>query len=339
MDLFNNPTNNYVYPALSPCVGAADDSYLEFLPNKSIGVVMGTQILFGMPFGDIKIPVSGYNTQKVIIQPGEVIFVPGLTKGIIKAQQGFFFPSFPEDPKNPYFMSVDLSINWYKNFKWTSSNISIDGSSNWDNNIPIDTALDIAFSDAGIKVSATYSEDLLTFTGQQDGWQFSISNAELTLIDSSANSESPFPDPSTFVLEEDPDSYRPYAKYTNTAIQGALLKGTYPASAPPESSWIYLAHAKENLTLFESVVIDGSTYYEKVEKRLNVGLSGCSTVDEMSTGDYLAWVTENDLWKKVGDMYIWTTAPDSDATENLISGFYLYNYQSFNIGIEYLIFI
>jgi hypothetical protein len=59
----------------------------------------------------------------------------------------------------------------------------------------------------------------------------------------------------------------------------------------------------------------------------------------MSAGDYLEWITENEDWKKVGDSYIWTSAPDNGDTRNLIDGFYVYNPQTFPVQIDYLIFV
>ena len=52
-DVFNNPANNYVNPALTPCAGAGDDSYLEFLPNDQIGIVQGQNILASISFANV----------------------------------------------------------------------------------------------------------------------------------------------------------------------------------------------------------------------------------------------------------------------------------------------
>ena len=86
---------------------------------------------------------------------------------------------------------------------------------------------------------------------------------------------------------------------------------------------------------------DTSTFYLKHKRRLEVGMSGCSTDDLMSAGDYLNYVQVNGLWKKVGDMYIWTTAPDPAGCtiKNLIDGFYVFNPHTFPVRIEYLVFV
>ena len=84
---------------------------------------------------------------------------------------------------------------------------------------------------------------------------------------------------------------------------------------------------------------DSSTYYTPVVKTIEVGMSGCSNATQMSAGDYLEWITENEDWKKVGDAYIWTSAPDNGDTRNLIDGFYVYNPQTFPVQIDYLIFV
>jgi hypothetical protein len=85
--------------------------------------------------------------------------------------------------------------------------------------------------------------------------------------------------------------------------------------------------------------LDSSLYYEPVIKTIEVGMSGCSNSTTMSAGDYLEWITNNDAWEKVGDMYIWTSAPDAADTKNLIPGFYVFNPQTFNIQLEYLTFV
>jgi hypothetical protein len=85
---------------------------------------------------------------------------------------------------------------------------------------------------------------------------------------------------------------------------------------------------------------DSSLYYQKYVKKLDVGMNGCSTETVMSAGDYLDHITSNDLWRKFGDLYAWTSAPDgcSDC-DNLIDGFYVYNPHAFNVKIEYMLFV
>jgi len=505
-DVFNNPANNYVNPALTPCAGAGDDSYLEFLPNDQIGIVQGQNILASISFSDIKIPVSGYSTQKKILDPGEVTFVAGLTKGLNYRSQSFTLPLFTTNDLNPYFMVVDLSIGFYKNFKHYSFNV--EASANYANNVSIDQALDIALSNIQAKMTTTYDPSDLTFTGTQLGWDFNISNLVLTVIDASENILSPFPSPAySEKLDEDLTKMVLYAKYPNSAMQGVVLKATYPAVESPYNKWFQVNHVTDVVTIYEPVKVDNfikslqyfitfdpsiyfkplitdfsgavynldlsinagsyplgvvdssfanydlidssiynsqlnldssisnsfieyswvnkkypelpygnpssrvriysslikdcsisnaiikdssifrsslqdvslynctlyncsyepisnlvysnincvifrinekidpslaydsSTYYQPVIKTIEVGMSGCSSQTAMSGGDYLEWITENQDWKKVGDLYIWTAAPDADDTRNLIDGFYAFNPQEFPIQIEYLIFV
>ena len=344
-DVFNNSSNNYVYPALSPCAGAGDDSYLQFLPNKSIGVIQGSNTLASISFSDIKIPVSSYSSQMKVVEPGEVTFIPGLTKGLDFRSQSFTIPAFTDNDLNPYFMTVDLSIGFYKNFKYYQFNV--EASADYSNNITIDQALDIALSNIQAKITTIYDPSDLSFTGTQAGWDFNISNVELTLIDASENASSPFPAiiigginvPQIFELEEDLSKMVLYAKYPNSAMQGIILKATYPATELSYNKWIYINHVTDIVTIFEPIQIDSSTYYTPVVKTIEVGMSGCSNTTQMSAGDYLEWITENEDWKKVGDAYIWTSAPDNGDTRNLIDGFYVYNPQTFSVQIDYLIFV
>ena len=512
-DVFNNPTNNYVNPNLSPCAGAGDDSFLEFLPNDQIGIVQGSNILASISFSDIKIPITGYSTQKKVLEPGEVVFIPGLTKGLSYRSQSFKLLEFnsTDEDLNPFFMKADVSVGFYKNFKYYLFNL--EASANYANNVNIADALNVALSNIQAKITSGYDPSDLSFTGTQLGWDFNIYNIELTLIDTSENSLSPFPnmgDIQDFVLEEDLEKMVLYAKYPNSAMQGILLKASYPADESPYNKWFQINHVTDMVTIYEPIQIDNfitnlqktvtitfdssitfgpfigdnslgvtyfqedvsiasinefifdcsvltsdlidssiygsnlslsstlmtgvlenswinkdnyfpygdpsnkvmvafstindcsisnasitdssifkslffgdssvvltnctlynctydpslvhlinctivrinesidcsisydmdsSLYYTPIIKTIEVGMSGCSTSTAMTGGDYLEWITENQDWKKVGDLYIWTSAPDADDTRNLIDGFYAFNPQEFNIQIEYLIFV
>jgi hypothetical protein len=509
-DVFNNSANNYVNPNLSPCAGAGDDSYLEFLPNDTIGVVQGGNTLASISFSDIKIPVSAYNSQKKVLEPGEVAFITGLTKGLSYRSQSFILPFFDTSSAElePYFMTIDLSVGFYKNFGYKLYNL--EASANYSNNISIVDALNVAFSNLQAKITCSYDPSDLTFIGSQAGWDFNISNVELTLIDTSENALSPFRnlgDPQNIELEEDLSKMVLYAKYPNSAMQGIILKATYPSEESPYDKWFQINHAPDIVTIYEPIQInnfitnlqktaeitfdpsivfgpfitsfgdasngidvsdgsqsyvlavdssfatydladsslynsrlnlsstalrtviensyinkdypllpygdpssrveitlsllndcsvynalisdtsifktllmdvslfnctlynctydpslvkfenctiirinesidcsisydlDSSLYYTPTIKTIEVGMSGCSTSTAMSAGDYLEWITENDAWEKVGDMYIWTSAPDAEDTKNLIPGFYVFNPQLFNIQLEYLTFV
>lgn len=230
VDLFNNPSNDYVYPALSPCAGGGDNMFLEFLPNDTIGVIQGSNTLESLSFASLKIPVNAFNSFNQVVQPGEVIFVPGLTKGLTNRTEGFLFPylASTDEAQNPFFMNVDLSINFYKNFQY--SNINISAVADVSNNIRIDTALSIQLANALAKVMASYDPSVLLFSGTQEGYNFDITNAHLTLIDTSTNPLSPFQNigfTQEFFLDLSINT--PYAKYPNSAIQGVVMKINYPA--------------------------------------------------------------------------------------------------------------
>lgn len=497
-DVFNNPSNDYVYPALSPCAGAADESTLEFIKD-GIGIISGSDILAKIDFSSIQIPVSSYSKDIRTLGPGEVIYIPGLTKGLQKREQGFTMPLLDSNSSslNPYFLTLDFSINYYSNFKHYSINISV--SSDYDQNISIEDALNIALGDLGIKATAIYDPSILIFEGDQDGYDFSVSNIILNVIDTSDNISSPFTpglNPEDDLLEEDPDYNIPYAKYPNGAMQGVIMKGTYP-NEPPYEKWLFINHVTDyvviytpeeianfiseivitfdpsikfgpflsdtsadyngvtitglslsdkffkdcsiddshiidssilrgnifnsswiersvieqtqinsyssvlaerclineseinestisncdildssifNSTLYDvslmgctlyncdfqglvthddnfrdirinesinidSIPLEPSTYYIKKIKRLDVGMNGSSTEEFMSAGDYLDWITTNNLWNRFGDLYIWTSASDAEGYKNLIDGFYIYNPHTFDCKVEYMIFV
>lgn len=241
-DLFNNPANDYIYPALSPCPGATDDTYLEFI-NEEIGIVAGNEILSKIDFSDFRIPVASYSTQIKIISEGEVVYVPGLTKGLTRRQLGFTMPTLvtTDEDLDSLFMQIDFSINYNQNFAQLDA--SIDASANYTLNVDIDDAINIVLAAKSINTTAVYDPSNFFFLGTVDGYDFDITNVTLSLIDTSENTSSPFAytaNASTYELVEDLTLEVPYAKYPNGAMQGMILKGTFPTAASDSDKWIYM---------------------------------------------------------------------------------------------------
>ncbi len=262
-DQFNNPSNDYVYPALSPCAGTGEDRYLEFI-DKGIGIVSGSNTLAKIDFSNLKIPVSSYSTEEKILGPGEVDYIPGLTKGLIKRQQGFTMPNLVSTnlTLNPLFFGMDLSVNYYKNFSYTENNISV--TSDYSQNINIQDALNIAFGVAGIKINAAYDPSTFIFKGTSDGYDFAVSNVILSIIDASENSSSPFAyqaNADEYNLVEDQTVALPYAKYSNGAMQGIIMKGIYSNGTPlcPYDHWLYINHVPDQVVIYEPIKIDHFT--------------------------------------------------------------------------------
>lgn len=372
-DVFNNPANNYVNPNLSVCEGTGGgDTNLEFLANKSIGIVQGGNILQSISFANIKIPVSSYTSNRKVLEPGEVTFIQGLSKGLNYKSQFFDFPTFadPDNVLNQNFMQIDLSVSFYKNFRYSSYNISsiADNSTN----ISIINDLNIDLATLVAKITSSYDPSVLSFTGTQGGWDFMTSNVILSLIDASLDANSPFPSiidsssgnriPQIHLLSENLTSRVLYAKYPNSAMQGIVMKITYPPVYPPfynpplynpspplypltntpvlsiYDEWIYVNHAPDIVTIYEPVQIDSSIYYQPIIKNVEVGMTGSSD-SIMSAGDYLQWIDDNQDWQKVGEVYIWITPPDYDDTRNLIEGFYAFNPHDFPVQLEYITFV
>lgn len=264
IDVFNNPSNDYVVPALSPCAGASDDKYLQFL-NKGIGIISGSNTLAKIDLGNIKIPVNSYSTETRTLKKGEVTYIPGLSKGLQKKQQGFNIPYLVSDDidLNTLFFSVDLSVSYYKNFKFYYDNI--DASANYSQNINIEDALNISLVNAGLNISAYYDSSILKFTGAADGYEFNISNIDLSLIDSSENLSSPFPKDanlSTYKLDENMSFYKPYAKYPNGGMTGIIMRGIYTGTTPykPYDKWLNINHVSNSVILYTPISIDNYIY-------------------------------------------------------------------------------
>lgn len=265
-DLFNNNSGGYVNPGLAPCAGDGDNNSLEFVEG-GIGIVSGSEVKTRVDFSDLSIPVDSWNQQTQTLGPGEVTFIQGLTKGATYRKQGFTLPNLISNNEdlNPYFFEIDLSINYYKSFSYTMDDI--DASANYDLNIKITDSLDTSFSDKGIKVFSLYDPSTLSFEGQQEGYDFTITNVVLTLIDASQNENSPF-DPyivdgervdQIYNLVEDASACVDALKYPNTAMQGIIMKVKYPSTSAEggslcsEDRWVYTNHAKTYVDVYTPI--------------------------------------------------------------------------------------
>jgi len=329
VDLFNNNTSNdYIYPELSPCAGQSDSAAFEFLPGQNVGIISGSDILASMGLGDLSQPVSGWDQQTKLIQPGEVTFIPGLTKGISQQSQVFLFNPSVCQNTNSMTMVVDLSLNYYKNFK--HYDLALHAQADSINNISIANALNIEFENRGILITATYDSSGLTFTSNVAGYQIDITNVYATCTNN----------PSVgYLMIYDASSSVPAFKYTNTAMLGYVLRAIYPSTAADYDSYIQITHVPETLTYFEQNPLDPSCW-TKYTKTIDIGLAGKMSCYEnvMSANEYLAYIEENNKWEKVGLIRIWLAAidPPNSTIKNLIPGFYVYNPHTFPVQINYM---
>lgn len=265
-DVFSNPSNDYIYPGLSPCPNVADDQYLRWTED-GLAIIKGSEEIALIGFSDLGIPVNSFNKQQIILEGGEVSFIPGLDKGLCKKNYGFTMPSLvsTDEDLNEYFFQMDLSVNYYKNFSYTYSNIDV--SANYSQNISISDALNIALSNLSLKITTSYDPSTFSFTGTQDGYDFTISNVVLSVIDASENSSSPFAkdaNADSYTLSEDPSAFIPNAKYPNTAMQGVILRGIYPDEynsydLQDLDKWININHVSDYVITYDPVTINYNT--------------------------------------------------------------------------------
>ena len=334
-DYFNSTANDYIQPNLASCPGEADSYEFQFLPNQEAGVIFGSATVASMDLSDIAQELTGYTQQKKILEPGEVHFVTGLTKGLSYQTQLFYIDGSATylSASDNYFMSVDLSVTYYKSFKYTTVNVH--AVADLSTSIGIASALNTALAAKSINISAAYDPSYFSFTGATEGYYFNISSFDISIAvpDTSIRANKIFEDASSAV---------PYAKYPNTAMLGYLLKVTYPSSADTASDrYIKINHVPDYLTYYEASTGDASTFL-KYRKAVDVGLSTTSTTTTLSAGDYLNYIDTNDFWEKVGVFRGWLSAPDpatNSLIENLITGFYVYNPQEFDVQIDYLIMV
>jgi len=330
-DLFNNTSNDYINPSLPECPGQNDTNTFEFLPGREVGIISGNTTILSMDLSDISQVVTAWVQQKQLLQPGEVVYIQGLTKGISYKTQ-----VFPIDGSVAYYnyldslyMSVDVSINYYKNFRYYVD--SIHATAEETLGIDIASAINIAFGAKGISATVSYDPSNFTFVGSTAGYEYNI-----TAIDASRW----VPDTSVVgnSLIEDVSSCIPAVKYPNGAMLGYLLKVTYPNSITDESLlYIDLNHAPDRLIYYEASTGDSNSYV-RYDKAVDVGMSGFGTSTTLSAAEYLDYVQSNNKWEKVGVLRIWLAAEDPTnlSVENLITGFYLFNPQTFAVQVEYM---
>lgn len=333
-DVFSNPSNNYIIPGLAPCSNIGDDAYVKFF-DDGVGVKRGADILQFLDLSGISILINSWVQEKKVIQSGEVIYVPGLDKGLTFQTQ--YFDISINEPNQQYYFIADVSLEYYYNFKYYNTNIH--ASADYSLNIDIEDALNIAIGNDNIKIEVSYDTSTLKFESTQEGYSFDVTNVVLTTIDSSTDTSSPFVDSSTYTLIEDESRSLPAFKYPNGAMLGYVLKATYPSEEDKEDRWIYMNHVKSPIEVYESVNVDSSVYYQRYTKTVDVGMNGHGNDEILSAGDYLDYVNNNDAWLKVGvfSSRFSTIDPYLSQQKNLINGFYIFNPHEFPVQIEYLL--
>lgn len=321
-DVFNNSNNNYLKTGLSPCTGD-DSNIFQFFPKKEVGVINGSQVLQSLNLGDIQIEVTAWDQHKKVIEPGEVMYVQGLTKEIQNRSQTFSGGFLISDASHLY-MGATFNINYNKNFKNYDS--AIEASANYVQGTDILNAIDLALNSLGIKVTSDIDASSLTFTGIDHGYDFNVSSVQLNFYDASLNLVS------NHSLNEDTSKNVPYANYINGAMLGVVIKNTYPSEQSTYDSWLYINHVNNTFSYF-----DGSIY---LTKYVDTGSLPTSTSTTICAGDYLNYITENNLWDKMGYLYAKVNTFDQHNTDpiikNLVPGFYVFNPHDFSVEIDYL---
>jgi len=312
---------------LNACPGTetVTSGSFEFIPKRSLGVVSGNDILSSIDFTGFSQTVIGWTKERKLLQSGEVVFVQGLTKGISYKMQVFPITFDVSSDVGYYDMRVDMSVGYYKNFKYITINVSTNG--DYDNGVTIENALNTKLTALSININADVDVSDFSFTGTTLGYEFDITNLNVTL------------DGSAKILTVDVSQGILAAKYPNTAMLGYVLKVTYPDDATTESDrYIDLKHVPTTLTYYEASTGDPNNYVPYT-KTVDAG-NNYSSATIISAGDYLNYVDTNNLWEKVGQLRIWLATQDpatNSSTTNLIPGFYLYNPQSWDVYVEYMI--
>jgi len=316
MDYFNNLSNNFIQPQLAQCPTAdSNGSFFEFIPKRSLGIASGNDILDSIDFTGFSQAVTGWSKERKLLQPGEVIFIQGMTKEPTYRTEIFPFPPTITDMYNMY---VDISINYYKNFKYITTEVSANGDVNL--GITIANALNIKFNSQNININAATDAENFTFTGTTLGYDFNIVN---DIFDITINSV-------TTSLYADVSQGTSYANYPNSAMLGYVLRVEYPVSiTDPAIMYVDINHVPNTLTYYEKD--PNTSEYIQYTKKVDVG-NNYSSGTVISSGDYLNYITVNELWEDVGQLRVWLGAEG-----NLIPGFYVFNPQNYPVQIEYMI--
>jgi len=133
----------------------------------------------------------------------------------------------------------------------------------------------------------------------------------------------------TWSANEDTSKDIPYAKYTNGAMLGLVLKATYPIDQITYDKWLYINHVNNKF------IWKDPSYYGSY---IDTGSLQNSTSTVICAGDYLNYITINNLWDKIGYLYskINTFDQDNTNTKNLVPGFYVFNPHTFSVEIDYM---
>jgi hypothetical protein len=152
-----------------------------------------------MGLGDINQTIEGWFQQTKLLQPGEIIYVQGLTKGISNKSQYFPFDGsiLYNNSYHSYYLSADISINYYKNFRYYENSLHVTADET--NGIDIANAFNIAFGSLGVNITVSYDPSGLTFIGSQSGYSFDVTAMDVSSFqpDSSIWGESLVEDVST----------------------------------------------------------------------------------------------------------------------------------------------
>jgi len=320
-DVFNNSTDNYLKTGLSPCEGS-DDNIFQFFPKKEVGVASGNKILSEMYLGDLQVQVTAWEQHRKVLGPQEIIYVQGLTKELDNRTQVFDFLTFVPDT-SLFYKGIEITLNYYDNFK--NVTINVIGTSDPVEGIAVDDALNLALASLNIGITAAATNDYITFTGTNEGYNFDITGVIMTDYDSSMVQVG-----LSYSLSEDTSKSIPYAKYINGAMLGLVLKAKYPDDQSTYDKWLNLSHVNNTFSYYDS-----STY---VTKYVDTGSSNTSTSTTICAGDYLNYISVNNMWDKIGYLYMKINTFDQDDSllKNLVPGFYVFNPHSFSVEIEYM---
>ena len=238
-DLFNNPTNNYVNPDISPCQSASDDMFLEFVKD-GLGIVSGKDIIEKIDFSDLKVNVTAYTKQTKILAGGELFYLQGLTK---KPQEGRQFFEFPVDSSLDLYNDViSVSISVLEGFREVTKGLTVTGDEEL--NTRFIDALNLELSNLKINVKSFLSEDekYIIFEGINAGYIFNINSVVWNDID----------------LVEDKSQKVDFVKYPNGAVQSIVLKTEFPVPTPecPYDRYLLINHVDNPIIKYDKVDIN-----------------------------------------------------------------------------------
>ena len=373
-DLFNNyfdnPRKQAIYANMT-CAGASSASENSFKISDGVAeVINSNDALAELDLTKIKSDVNSYNLVNKTLRGKSLIYVSGDSLGESYKQYGFGYID-----ENLSICEFSMCLDYVDMYN-TPIHRDIEYKSNSEDTTISDVILflNTYFNDNNILLEATtikYNDDPtrsnIIIRSTKLAQDFYVQRVLYSYIDSDGyycNNE---------VLENNPTYYISNYKYRNGAIKGLIVNIEYPKynnNITDESKSVLLSHVKDRVQIFYRDAVDHNLYRKQycdvfpnlilpdetlyVLKNVDsdmldgwinddqefINYNGMKLLRKNVIGlhGYCNYVTSNNLWQNVGELYSIITAPDveNESAKNLNDGIILFNPNDFEVKVNIL---